>query len=75
MTDIALSLPADKQEKRMFGNYFKYMYKNYALYQKTIKSKLNILMFMWSFKMKIGSGVITISYFCGYSSGYWLNWI
>lgn len=46
MTDTALSLPADKQEKRMFGNYFKYMYKNYALYQKTIKSKLNILMFM-----------------------------
>lgn len=73
MTDTALSLPADKQEKRMFGNYLKY--KNYALYQKTIKSKLNILMFMWNFKMKIGSGVITISYFCGYSSGYWLNWI
>lgn len=44
MTDTALSLPADKQEKRMFGNYLKY--KNYALYQKTIKGKLNILMFM-----------------------------
>lgn len=44
MTDTALSLQADKQEKRMFGNYLKY--KNYALYQNTIKSKLNILMFM-----------------------------